>query len=163
MNTKHLSRALAFALAAAAAAPALAQISGSLDINKPGVYGRISLGPQPGVAIPPPTLIYPQPVIIAPAPVAVVQRPIYLYVPPGHAKDWAKHCSKYAACGQPVLFVQEGWVRDRYAFLFSLADPTFPDRGRTARQVASVIHVVSSDAMDCRSGRRGAGLVVARG
>jgi hypothetical protein len=113
LNTQHLSRALALA-AAVAAGPALAQISGSLDINKPGVYGRISLGPQPGVTIPPPTLVYPQPVIIAPAPVAVVQRPIYLYVPPGHAKDWSKHCAQYAACGQPVLFVQEGWVRDRY-------------------------------------------------
>jgi hypothetical protein len=38
---------------------------------------------------------------------------VYLYVPPGHQKNWAKHCARYAACGQPVYFVQERWVVDR--------------------------------------------------
>jgi hypothetical protein len=52
--------------------------------------------------------------VIVPSPVAVYQRPVYLYVPPGHQKKWAKHCSRYAACGQPVYFVQERWVVDRY-------------------------------------------------
>ena len=40
--------------------------------------------------------------------------PIYLHVPPGHAKDWAKHCGKYDACGHRVLFVQEAWYNDVY-------------------------------------------------
>jgi hypothetical protein len=53
-------------------------------------------------------------VIIAPSRVATYQRPIYLYVPPGHQKHWAKHCGQYKACGQPVYFVQENWVREHY-------------------------------------------------
>jgi hypothetical protein len=35
-------------------------------------------------------------------------------VPPGHQKHWAKHCGQYNACGQPVYFVQENWVREHY-------------------------------------------------
>jgi hypothetical protein len=75
----------------------------------PGVYGRIDIG-----NFPQPRIVYPQPVIIAPGPVAVYQQPVYLYVPPGHQKNWAKHCYRYNACGQPVYFVQEEWVRERY-------------------------------------------------
>ncbi len=101
-------------LAALASTLAQAQIGGSIDINKPGVYGRIDIGPQPGMAYPQPVLIYPQPVVIEPTRVAVYQRPMYLYVPPGHAKDWSHHCKHYNACGQPVYFVQESWVRERY-------------------------------------------------
>ena len=93
------------------AAPAFAQtnVGVSVGINQPGVYGRIDIG-----NFPPPAVILPQPVIITPAPVAVHQRPVYLYVPPGHQKNWSKHCGRYAACGQPVYFVQESWVRARY-------------------------------------------------
>ena len=81
----------------------------SIDINQPGVYGRVILGNYP-----PPVLVSPQPVIIVQQPVAVVRQPIYLYVPPGHQKNWGKHCGRYNACGQPVYFVQEQWVVDRY-------------------------------------------------
>ena len=102
---------LAAALAATAMAPALAADVGvSVSIGQPGFYGRIDIGNYPQ-----PQVIYPQPVIIAPAPYAVVQRPIYLRVPPGHAKNWGKHCSRYAACGQPVYFVQDGWYQNVYA------------------------------------------------
>lgn len=96
---------------ALAALPALAQTSVgvSIGIHQPGVYGRIDIG-----NFPPPPVIYPQPVVIAPTPVAVYQRPVYLYVPPGHQKDWRKHCHRYAACGQPVYFVQEQWVVERW-------------------------------------------------
>jgi hypothetical protein len=45
-----------------------------------------------------------------PRPVRAPVQPIYLHVPPGHAKDWRKHCRKYDACGQPVYFV----VSDEY-------------------------------------------------
>jgi hypothetical protein len=78
-----------------------------VDINQPGVYGRVELGNRP-----PPPVIYQQPVIItqpvivAQQPVYVQPAPLYLKVPPGHSKKWAKHCYKYNACGQPVYFVQ---------------------------------------------------------
>ncbi len=102
---------IALSLAALALAPAFAQTSVgvSIGINQPGVYGRIDIGTYPQ-----PRLVYPQPVVIVPSPVAVYQRPVYLYVPPGHQKNWAKHCSRYNACGQPVYFVHEDWVRERY-------------------------------------------------
>ncbi|HKX40356.1 MAG TPA: hypothetical protein VJO99_04315 [Burkholderiaceae bacterium] len=94
------------------AAPAFAQtnVGVSVSVAKPGVYGRIDIG-----GLPPPPVILPQPMIIAPQPVAVVQpAPVYLYVPPGHQKKWAKHCAQYNACGQPVYFVKESWVQERY-------------------------------------------------
>ena len=68
----------------------------------PGVYGRIEIGNAP-----PPPLLYPQPVVVHPPAVALPRSPIYLYVPPGHAKNWRKHCARYDACGQPVYFVKE--------------------------------------------------------
>src|SRR5678815_3973255 len=107
------------ALVVAAAAPALAQTSVgvSVGINQPGVYGRIDIGNYP-----PPTVIYPQPVIITPAPIAVHRQPIYLYVPPGHQKNWGKFCGRYNACNQPVYFVQERWVRD--LSLIHISEPT---------------------------------------
>ncbi len=69
----------------------------------PGVYGRIDIGTAP-----PPPIYNPQPVIIAQPRAVVVQPapPVYLYVPPGHQKNWAKHCARYNACGQPVYFVK---------------------------------------------------------
>ena len=81
----------------------------SIGINQPGVYGRINIG-----NLPPPPLVYAQPVLIAPPPVVVQRAPIYLYVPPTHQQNWARYCSRYSACGQPVYFVEERWVRERY-------------------------------------------------
>lgn len=107
-----MKKILALALVACAVAPAAwsqTSVGVSIGINQPGVYGRIDIGNAP-----PPRLIYPQPIIIAQSPVAVYQRPIYLYVPPGHQKNWGKYCNRYAACGQPVYFVQEDWIRERY-------------------------------------------------
>lgn len=103
-----MKRFLFAAALAAASAPALAGVS--IDVAQPGLYGRIDIG-----SFPQPQLIYPQPVIIQPVPVSTVRQPIYLHVPPGHAKDWRKHCGKYNACGQPVYFVQEGWYNSVYA------------------------------------------------
>ena len=40
--------------------------------------------------------------------------PVYMRVPPGHQKNWAKHCAKYNACGVPVYFVREDWYQERY-------------------------------------------------
>lgn len=85
------------------------EVGVSIGIHQPGVYGRIDIGRYPQ-----PRVVYPEPVVITPTPVSMYQRPIYMYVPPGHAQDWAKHCVRYNACGQPVYFVQEDWVRERY-------------------------------------------------
>ena len=99
---------LATALALAAAVPAhAADVGVSVNIGQPGFYGRIDIGNYPQ-----PRLIYMEPRIVSPLPQASLRRPIYLRVPPGHAKDWAKHCAKYAACGQPVYFVDERWYQE---------------------------------------------------
>ena len=90
--------------------PALAvhatEVGVSVQISQPGVYGRIDIGrfPQPQVVVA-------QPVLVA-RPVVVVQQapqPVYMWVPPGHRKNWRKHCGAYNACGVPVYFVQDKW------------------------------------------------------
>lgn len=107
---RKMKRFLFASLVAALAAPAIAaDIGVSVSIGQPGFYGRIDIGNYP-----PPQVVYAEPVIIQPAPVAVARRPIYLRVPPGHAKNWARHCHRYSACGQPVYFVQERWYSDVY-------------------------------------------------
>jgi hypothetical protein len=106
-----MKKILALALVTCTLAPAFAQtnVGVSIGISQPGVYGRIDIG-----NVAPPPVVYPQPVVIAPSPVAMHQRPIYLYVPPSHQQNWAQHCHRYSACGQPVYFVHENWVRERY-------------------------------------------------
>ena len=99
-------------MAAFFAAPVLAADVGvSVSIGQPGFYGRIDIGN----GYPPPRVIYAEPVVVVERPVAVIQRPIYLRVPPGHAKDWRKHCRHYDACGQRVYFVQDSWYQQEYA------------------------------------------------
>lgn len=106
-----MKRFLLAAGLAATALPALATDVGvSVSVGQPGFYGRIDIGNYPR-----PPVIYAEPVIIERVPVGVVRQPMYLHVPPGHAKDWGKHCRKYGACGQPVYFVQERWYNDVYA------------------------------------------------
>ncbi|HEY5800698.1 MAG TPA: hypothetical protein VIT92_10785 [Burkholderiaceae bacterium] len=101
-----------FAIAAvllAAASAAQAQ-NVQINIGQPGFYGRIELGD-----FAPPPVIYRQPVIVERPVRYVAQQPVYLRVPPGHAKNWRKHCAKYDACGQRVLFVQDRWYTNEYA------------------------------------------------
>src|SRR4051794_14985369 len=62
-------------------------ISGEIT---PGVYGRVDLSNRP-----PPPLVYATPVVIVRPPPRVVLQPIYLHVPPGHARNWGKHCAEY--------------------------------------------------------------------
>ena len=101
---RHLMSGAATALLLVACAGAQAQtyinstVSGQLA---PGVYGRIDIGNAP-----PPPLIYAEPVIIQRPAVMVQRSPIYMHVPPGHAKNWGKHCARYNACGQPVYFLR---------------------------------------------------------
>lgn len=106
---KYFLCALAAILTAVAAPAIAADVGVSVQIGEPGFYGRIDIG-----NVPRPQLIYPQPVVIQRAPRGVVGEPLYLRVPPGHAKNWRKHCGKYNACGQPVYFVQDRWYNDVY-------------------------------------------------
>lgn len=102
--------AIVLAVGAAGSVAAQTSVGVSIGINQPGVYGRINIGD-----VPPPALILPQPMIIAPPRVAVQRAPIYLYVPPAHQQNWGRYCGRYSACGQPVYFVRDEWVRERYA------------------------------------------------
>ncbi|MDO9601173.1 MAG: hypothetical protein Q7J02_02560 [Rhodocyclaceae bacterium] len=100
---------LAMAATATIGTPALAtDIGVSVSIGQPGFYGRIDIGGYPQ-----PQVIYRQPVIIERGPFD--RPPIYLHVPPGHAKNWGKHCRKYNACGERVYFVKEDWYSREYA------------------------------------------------
>ena len=85
-----------------------ADVAVSISVGDPRFYGRIDIGDFPR-----PTLLFPQPIVIRPV-VGVAVAPIYLRVPPGHAKDWAKHCDKYDACGRRVYFVEDRWYNDVY-------------------------------------------------
>lgn len=82
----------------------------SIGVDQPGFYGQINIGDFPS-----PILIYRDPLMISPIRRGVVYEPIYLYVPPGHARHWSKHCRSYNACGRPVYFVQERWYNRVYA------------------------------------------------
>ena len=103
------------ALAAAATCAQAQNVSVNAVITGqvvPGVYGQVVLGNAP-----PPPVVYPQPMVIEPAPVGV--EPLYLHVPPGHAKNWRKHCHEYHACNRPVYFVRSeeyepGFDRERW-------------------------------------------------
>ena len=97
------------AVLAAASFPALAQTNVSINLGQPGFYGRLDIGNYG-----PPPVYMAQPIIVERNYRANVQ-PVYLRVPPGHRKNWRKHCRKYGACGQPVMFVQDRWYSDVYA------------------------------------------------
>jgi hypothetical protein len=106
-----MKKIIVLVLAAVAVGTAMAQpsVGVSIGINQPGVYGRINIGD-----VPRPALILPQPVIISQPRVVVERAPIYLYVPVAHQQNWRRYCGRYSACGQPVYFVQDRWVRERY-------------------------------------------------
>jgi hypothetical protein len=102
---KKLITALSVAAASlwlAAPAQAEVDVGVSIAISQPGVYGRIDIGqfPQPRVLVP-------QPLVVVPAPRRM--QPVYMWVPPGHRKNWKRHCSDYGACGVPVYFVDHRW------------------------------------------------------
>lgn len=78
----------------------------------PGVYGQVAIGNGP-----PPPVVYAQPMIAQPAPIivgAAPVEPIYLHVPPGHARNWHKHCHEYHACERPVYFVRSAEYQPGY-------------------------------------------------
>jgi hypothetical protein len=78
---------------------------------KPGVYGRVELGRNSR-----PDLVYAEPRVI------VVEEdhhhhhhdePVYLHVPPGHARNWGRHCHAYHACSRQVYFVMSDEYREK--------------------------------------------------
>ena len=104
---KSLIASLAAGVALLAAVmPATAQ-NVSINIGQPGFYGRIDIGDFG----PPP--VYAQPIIVREA--RYRAEPVYLRVPPGHRKNWSKHCGRYNACARPVMFVRDDWYTNTYA------------------------------------------------
>ena len=98
-----------FAAALAAAVPALAADVGvSVSIGQPGFYGQIDIGG----GYPPPRVLYREPRVIERVP--MYREPIYLRVPPGHARNWSRHCSEYNACDERVYFVSNNWYQNQY-------------------------------------------------
>ena len=87
-----------FLIAAAIAAATLsttaqaADVGVSVSIGQPGFYGQLDIG-----GYPPPQVIYRQPRVSYDRP------PLYLRLPPGHARNWSKHCGTYNACNQQVV------------------------------------------------------------
>ena len=105
---KRLLTAAAIA-AATITIPALAADVGvSVSIGEPGFYGRLDIGGYPQ-----PQVINRQPIFVERVPMD--RPPVYLRVPPGHAKNWRKHCHEYNACGERVYFVRDNWYNREYA------------------------------------------------
>jgi hypothetical protein len=112
MIRRNIAQAFVLLGALVAGAPAGATDVGvSIQISQPGVYGRIDIGqfPKPQVVVAQPVIVLKPP----PQQVVVAQpQPVYMWVPPGHRKNWRKHCREYGACGVPVLFVEDRWYDD---------------------------------------------------
>ena len=88
--------------------PALAADVGvSVSVGQPGFYGQLDIGGYTQ-----PRVIYAQPRVIER--VEVEREPVYLRVPPGHRKNWARHCREYNACSERVYFVQDNWYNQEY-------------------------------------------------
>jgi hypothetical protein len=85
-----------------------ADIGVSINLGQPNFYGRLDPSGYPQ-----PRVIYRQPKAIQQVPMN--QPPVYMRVPPSQAKNWRKHCNRYNACGERVLFVQDNWYKRDYA------------------------------------------------
>lgn len=109
MKTRYCIAGIAALLLAGQAAAQDVRVSISGEVA-PGVYGRVDFGSRP-----PPPVFYPQPVVIVkPVRQGPPLTPIYMHVPPGHARNWSKHCRKYNACGHPVYFVKSAEYEPGY-------------------------------------------------
>jgi hypothetical protein len=118
---------LAAALVAVTAPVLAADVGVSLSIGQPGFYGRLDIGDYPQ-----PQVIYRQPMMIERG---VMDRPpVYLRVPPGHAKNWRKHCGKYNACGERVFFVKDTWYNREYVPRYQERQRDHRDEGRDERR-----------------------------
>jgi hypothetical protein len=86
-----------------------ADVGVSITIGQPGFYGRIDIGD-----VGRPAVLYSRPVVIERVVVDRRPEPVYLRVPPGHSRNWKKHCRAYDACGVPVYFVTDKWYDGVY-------------------------------------------------
>ncbi len=80
----------------------------AVAVRQPGNYGRVDTG------IETPPVVYARPLQIDDSDDPTPHAPVYLYVPPTQKGHWGRYCGRYAACDQPVLFVQHRWVSERY-------------------------------------------------
>ena len=76
---------------------------------RPGVYGQVEIGNAPR-----PVVVYEQPRVVVVEKRYARAQPVYLHVPPGHAKNWDKHCHQYHACGRQVYFVRSAEYEPDY-------------------------------------------------
>jgi hypothetical protein len=76
--------------------------------------------------------------------------PVYLRVPSGHRKNWSRHCGRYNACGQRVLFVRDEWYTNSYA-------PRYREHYRSRDDHRGARHDVRDDRDDDRDDDRGRG------
>lgn len=106
---KKLLVLVALAIATVTTSAHAADVGLSVTVGQPGFYGRIDIDNYP---YPQPRVIYRQPRIVER--VYIEREPIYMRVPPGHAKNWRKHCRKYNACQERVYFVQDSWYEHEY-------------------------------------------------
>lgn len=104
-----MKKLLAAVLVSFATISGATDVGVSVSIGQPGFYGQIDIGTAPR-----PVLVYPQPVVIERVVVTQPMQPVYLHVPPGHAKNWSKHCHRYNACARPVYFVKDDWYQNVY-------------------------------------------------
>ena len=126
--------------------PAIAADVGvSVSIGQPGFYGRIDIGDYP---YPQPRVIYRQPRVVER--VYLDRDPVYLRVPPGHRKNWSKHCHRYNACGERVYFVQDSWYEREYV-------PYYHERQRNIHDGDYRDHDGDHGYSDDRGGRGGKG------
>lgn len=123
MKRNLITVLLAFAIAPAFAA----DVGVSVSIGQPGFYGRLDIGDYS-----PPQLVYQQPRYVYRA--AAQREPIYLRVPPGHARNWRKHCRRYDACGERVYFVQDNWYQREYVPRYQERNRNRHDGGRDERR-----------------------------
>lgn len=120
---------LALAIALSATGPAVAaevDVAVSIGISQPGVYGRVDIGRFPS-----PQVVVAQPIYVERPQRWVTQpEPVYMWVPPGHRKNWKKHCREYGACGAPVYFVRDDWYEQKVRHGGRGHDAHDDDRGR---------------------------------
>jgi hypothetical protein len=104
-----------------------ADLGVSVTVGQPGFYGRIDLGDYPQ-----PQLLYQEPRMIQPGPSS--RAPVYMHVPPGHARNWRKHCADYNACDERVYFVREGWYNNQYVPRYQEMHRDRRDQGNDGRR-----------------------------
>ena len=128
MKNILIAAALGAASLASWTPPALAvNVDVSVNIGQPGYYGPIDIRDFGR-----PRVIYTEPRIIER--VSVQREPVYLHVPPGHAKNWRKHCGKYNACGDRVYFVQDSWYDREYVPRYQAKHQDRHENGREERR-----------------------------